>query len=251
MCFNKSLLPSNVNSIVFSVGTTTGQKVGRFLIGTSFVFLYLDSFLLFQLRKLVDVITAHAKRSYHLGFGKTVPNRSVISKSNTLRDYRIFEEFAFYLVGQAQKRRITKEFELHGRFYAVDSTTIDLCLSIFRWAEFRSTKSGIRVHTQIDIATEIPVFYRITTAKIHDVNFMDCIQYEKLACYVFDRGYFDLSRLYAIEQVGAFFIIREKFHPDYEIEEGEDLLEGEDNVLRDQTVRFTGKRNKKNYPITI
>lgn len=204
-----------------------------------------------SLRELVDVITAHAKRSYHLGFGKTVPNRSVISKSNTLRDYRIFEEFAFYLVGQAQKRRITKEFELHGRFYAVDSTTIDLCLSIFRWAEFRSTKSGIRVHTQIDIATEIPVFYRITTAKIHDVNFMDCIQYEKLACYVFDRGYFDLSRLYAIEQAGAFFIIREKFHPDYEIEEGEDLLEGEDNVLRDQTVRFTGKRNKKNYPITI
>ncbi|MBQ0071463.1 MAG: IS4 family transposase, partial [Spirochaetales bacterium] len=111
-----------------------------------------------------------AKRSYHLGFGKTPPNRSILSKSNTLRDYRIFEEFAFYMVGQAQRRRITKEFELHGRFYAVDSTTIDLCLSVFRWAEFRTTKSGIRIHTQIDIATEIPVFYRITTAKIHDVN---------------------------------------------------------------------------------
>lgn len=203
-----------------------------------------------SLRELVDIITAHAKRSYHLGFGSTLPNRNVISKSNTLRDYRIFEEFAFYMVGQAQKRRITKEFELHGRFYAVDSTTIDLCLSVFRWAEFRSTKSGIRVHTQIDIATEIPVFYRITTAKIHDVNSMDWIDYEPLACYVFDRGYFDLARLFVIEQAHAFFIIREKFNPDYVVEEGEDLLE-EGNVLRDQTVRFTGKRNKENYPIPI
>ena len=74
------------------------------------------------------------------------------------------------------------------------------------------------------------------------------VDYERLACYVFDRGYFDLARLFAIEQAGAFFIIREKFHPDYEIEDGEDILEGEDDVLRDQTVRFTGKRNKGNYP---
>lgn len=155
------------------------------------------------------------------------------------------------MVGQAQKRRITKEFELRGRFYAVDSTIIDLCLSVFRWAAFRTTKSGIRIHTQIDIATEIPVFYRITNANIHDVNSMDWIEYEKLACYVFDRGYFDLARLFAIEKAGAFFIIREKFRPDYEIEEGEDLLDGEDNVLRDQTVRFSSKRNKSNYPTPV
>jgi len=155
------------------------------------------------------------------------------------------------MVGQAQKRRITKEFELRGRFYAVDSTIIDLCLSVFRWAAFRTTKSGIRIHTQIDIATEIPAFYRITNANIHDVNSMDWIEYEKLACYVFDRGYFDLARLFAIEKAGAFFIIREKFRPDYEIEEGEDLLDGEDNVLRDQTVRFSSKRNKSNYPTPV
>lgn len=155
------------------------------------------------------------------------------------------------MIGQAQKRRITKEFELRGRFYAVDSTIIDLCLSVFRWAAFRTTKSGIRIHTQIDIATEIPVFYRITNANIHDVNSMDWIEYEKLACYVFDRGYFNLARLFAIEKAGAFFIIREKFRPDYEIEEGEDLLDGEDNVLRDQTVRFSSKRNKSNYPTPV
>ena len=92
-------------------------------------------------------------------------NRQMLSKANTLRDHRIFEEFAFYMVSIAQARRITKEFELHGRFYAIDSTTIDLCMSVFGWAEFRSTKSDIRIHTQVDIITEIPVFYRITNAK--------------------------------------------------------------------------------------
>jgi hypothetical protein len=77
------------------------------------------------------------------------------------------------MINIAQGKRITKDFELHGRFYAVDSTTIDLCMSMFNWAHFRSTKSGIKVHTQIDIATEIPVFYRITNAKLHDSHFMD------------------------------------------------------------------------------
>jgi transposase len=124
-------------------------------------------------------------------------------------------------------------------------------MSVFRWAKFRSTKSGIKIHTQIDIATEIPVFYRISHANMHDIKSMDWFIYERNACYVFDRGYFDLSLLYAIEQAGAFFIIREKFRPDYEIIEGEDMLEGQDNVLRDQTIRFTGKRNSGNYPVPL
>ena len=203
------------------------------------------------LRELTDITIAHGKKSKHLGFGHKPINRQLLSKASLLRDHRIFEEFAFYMVAIAQSKRITKEFELHGRFYAVDSTIIDLCMSVFKWAEFRTTKSGIRIHTQIDIATEIPVFYRITNAKVHDVNSMDWLTYEPLACYVFDRGYFDLARLFSIEQSGAFFIIREKFRPDYSIEAGEDWLEGEDNVLRDQTVRLTGKRNKENYPVAI
>ena len=204
-----------------------------------------------SLRKLTDITIAHGKKSFFLGFGNIPVNRQALSKANTIRDHRIFEEFAFHMVTQAQRRRITKEFELHGRFYAVDSTTIDLCMSVFKWAKFRSTKSGIRLHTQIDIATEIPVFYRITTAKVHDVNSMDWLVYEPLACYVFDRGYFDLARLFVIGQSGAFFIIREKFNPDYEVEDGEDILDGQDNIIRDQTVRFTGKRNKGNYPVPI
>ena len=204
-----------------------------------------------SLRELTDMTTAHAKKSKHLGFGHQPVNRQMLSKANALRDHRIFEEFAFYMVSIAQAKRITKKFELHGRFYAIDSTTIDLCMSVFRWAEFRSTKSGIRIHTQIDIVTEIPVFYRITNAKVHDVNSMDWFTYEPLACYVFDRGYFDLARLYRISVFGAFFIIREKGKPAYEIVDGESILDGADNVLKDQTIRFTKKGNQEKYPGVI
>ena len=204
-----------------------------------------------SLRELTDLTIAHGRKSKHLGFGSQPVNRQILSRANSLRDHRIFEEFAFYMVSIAQSKRITKEFELHGRFYAIDSTTIDLCMAVFRWAEFRSTKSGIRIHTQIDIVTEIPVFYRITNARVHDVNSMDWFTYEPLACYVFDRGYFDLARLYSIHVFGAFFIIREKGKPDYEIVDGESILDGTDNVLKDQTIRFTKNANKEKYPGVI
>ena len=200
------------------------------------------------LRELTDITTAHGKKSKHLGFGDQPVNRQMLSKANLLRDHHIFEEFAFHMVAIAQSKRVTREFELHGRFYAIDSTAIDLCMSVFRWAEFRSTKSGIKIHTQIDITTEIPVFYRITNAKVHDVNSMDWFTYEELACYVFDRGYFDLARLYQIHVFGAFFIIREKGKPAYEIVDGESILDGTDNVLKDQSVRFTKKENQEKYP---
>ena len=204
-----------------------------------------------SLRELTDLTIAHVRKSKHLGFGNQPVNRQILSRANSLRDHRIFEEFSFYMVSIAQSKRITKEFELHGRFYAIDSTTIDLCMAVFRWAEFRSTKSGIRIHTQIDIVTEIPVFYRITNAKVHDVNSMDWFTYEPLACYVFDRGYFDLARLYRIHVFGAFFVIREKGKPEYEIVDGESILDGTDNVLKDQTIRFTKNANKEKYPGVI
>jgi len=204
-----------------------------------------------SLRELTDITSANNKKSPFLGFGNTAVTRQMLSRANSVRDYRIFEEYAFFMVGIAQQLRITKEFELHGRFYAVDSTTIDLCMSVFNWAKFRSTKSGVKIHTQIDIVTEIPVFFRITNAIVHDINAMDWLRYEPNACYVFDRGYFDLSRLYIIHISMAFFIIREKFSPKYEIVDGEDILDGADGVFFDQTIRFTSKRNKENYPGVI
>ena len=204
-----------------------------------------------SLRELTDITTAHARKSFHLGFGRTPINRTQLSKVNQLRDYRIFEEFAYHMVKLTQKKCIDIEFELYGKYYAFDSTTIDLCMSLFEWARFRSTKSGIKVHTQIDIVTQIPVSFNITEAAIHDVNAMDWINYEPFACYIFDRGYWDLERLYRIELINSFFVIREKRNPKFEVVAGEDLLEGTDNVLRDQTVRFTTKGNAENYPSEI
>ena len=203
------------------------------------------------LRELTDITTAHAKRSNQLGFGNSAVVRNTLSKANMLREPQIFEEFAFYMVSLAQQRRIAKEFELHGRFYAIDSTTIDLCMSVFRRALFRSTKSGVKIHTQIDIITEIPVLYRITNANVSDYKAMDWIDYESNSCYIFDRGYFDLARLFRVHLCGAFFVIREKGRPKFEIIDGEDILDGADGVLLDQTVRFTGKRNAGNYPAKL
>ena len=204
-----------------------------------------------SLRELTDITTAHAKKSFHLGFGRIPVTRSVLSKANALRDYHVFEMFAYHMVEIAQGKRIDKEFDLYGRFYAFDSTTIDLCMSLFRWAKFRSTKSGIKMHTMLDVVTDIPAMFAITEAAVNDVNAMDWIAYEPMACFIFDRGYWDLKRLFHIEEVGAFFVIREKSRPSFEVVEGEDLLDGKDGVLRDQTIRFIGKRNKNNYPTVI
>lgn len=204
-----------------------------------------------SLRELADITTAHFKKSFHLGFGRVAINRSVLSKANTLRDYHVFEAFAYPMVEIAQGKRIDKAFDLSGRYYAFDSTTIDLCLSLFDWAKFKSTKSGIKMHTMLDVVTDIPAMFTITEAAVSDVRAMDWITYEPLACYIFDRGYWDLARLFNIETVGAFFVIREKSRPAYEVVEGFDLLDGKDGVLRDQTIRFTGKRNNNNYPTVI
>lgn len=155
------------------------------------------------------------------------------------------------MIDMAQTCRVDREFCINGKFYAFDSSTIDLCMSIYGWARFRSTKSGIKLHTQLDIVTQIPTMVYITEASTHDVNALDVIEYEPLAGYILDRGYWDLNRLYHIEQVKSFFVIREKHRPKYIVESGEDLLDDGTNIIRDQTVRFTGKRNASNYPAAI
>jgi hypothetical protein len=201
-----------------------------------------------SLRELVCIIAAHEPKSYHLGFGKTAITRSNLSKANANRDHKIFEGFAYKMISIAQSKRIKKEFEIAGRFYAFDSTTIDLCLSLFWWANFRKAKGGIKVHTLYDVVTQIPTFLHITEAKVHDMNAMDEIPYEPNAYYIFDRGYFDLARLFTINIIGSNFIIRERGQLQYEIIDGEDLLESPDNILFDQTIRLTGQQTRKKYP---
>ena len=204
-----------------------------------------------SLRELTGLTTAHGSKSFHLGFGRLPVNKSTLSKANQLRDCRLFERFAYYMVNLAQDSRIDREFVLHGKYYAFDSSTISLCLKLFDWAKFRSTRSGIKMHTQYDIVTDIPVAFNITNAEVHDVNVMDEIEYEPRACYIFDKGYWDLGRLFRINLLNSFFVIREKSRPKYEVIAGEDTLEGPDNVLRDQTVRFTTKGNHAHYPSEI
>jgi hypothetical protein len=204
-----------------------------------------------SLRELVCVITAHSPKSYHLGFGKSLITRSNLAKANANRDCMIFEEFAYKMISIAQGKRITKEFEISGRFYAFDSTTIDLCLNLFWWASFRKAKGGIKVHTLYDVVTQIPAFLHITEAKVNDMNAMDEIPYEPNAYYIFDRGYFDLARLFTINLIGSNFIIRERGHLQYEIVEGEDLLENHDNILYDQIIRLTGQQTRKKYPALL
>jgi len=204
-----------------------------------------------SLRELVCIVSAHAPKSYHLGFGKSVITRSNLAKANANRECKIFEEFAYKMIAIAQSKRITREFEIAGRFYAFDSTTIDLCLNLFWWASFRKTKGGIKVHTLYDVVTQIPTFLHITKAKVNDMKAMDEIPYEPNAYYIFDRGYFDLARLFTINLIGSNFIIRERGQLQYEIIEGENLLEESDNILYDQTIRLTGLQTRKKYPALL
>ena len=201
-----------------------------------------------SLRELTSILGAHSRKSYHLGFGKSKITRSNLSKANENRDYHIFEKFAYKMIDIAQRKRLTREFEIEGRFYAFDSTTIDLCLSLFWWAKFRKTKSGIKMHTLFDVATQIPAFIHITEAKVHDTNAMDEIPYEPNAYYIFDRGYFDLARLFHIDIIRSNFVIRERGKLQYEIIQGDELLEGPDNILFDQVIRLIGPQTKYKYP---
>ena len=204
-----------------------------------------------SLRELICVTAAHSKKSFHLGFGPGPIARSTLEYANAHRNYKIFEEFAYLMIDLAQSKRIDREFVLNGKFYAFDSTTIDLCLSLYEWARFRKTKGGIKVHTLYDVVTQIPVYIHITEAKVHDVNAMDEIPYEPYAFYIFDKGYYDLARLYTISTIGSYFIIRQKSRLNYEVVDGEELLNGEDNVLLDQTIRLTGYQTKKKYPAEL
>ncbi len=162
-----------------------------------------------SLRDLIVAIDAHSRKRYHLGFGKSV-TRSNLSKANENRNSKIFEEFAYHLIDIAQNKLKNDDFEIKGKVYAFDSTTIDLCLNVFWWAKFRKAKGGIKMHTLFDVTTQIPAFIHITAATVNDVNAMDLIPYESDAYYIFDRGYVDYSRLYRITLLSAYFVVRAK-----------------------------------------
>ena len=201
-----------------------------------------------SLRDLIIALEAHQGKTYHLGLGKNV-TRSNLSKANQNRDYRIFESFAYYMVEQAQKKCKTSIFNLGGNVYAFDSTTIDLCLVVFWWAKFRKKKGGIKIHTLYDVETQIPAFFHITTASVHDSKAMNEIPYEIGAYYIFDRGYNCFKNLFRIETLESYFVVRAKSNLQFKAINWKRRLPR--NILSDAIGELTIYKSSKDYPSHI
>lgn len=201
-----------------------------------------------SLRDLIVALEAHHSKSYHLGLGKNV-SKSSLARANGERDYRIFEEYAYYLVNKARQKRVSDIFKLGGNVYAFDSTTIDLCLSVFWWAKFCKKKGGIKVHTLYDVETQIPTFFHITQASVHDSKAMKEIPYESGSYYIFDRAYNSFKMLYKIHQIEAFFVVRAKKNLQYKSIRWKRRLPK--NVLSDMTIELTGFYPSQYYPGTL
>ena len=201
-----------------------------------------------SMRDLMLSLEAHQPKYYHLGFGSTVTRRN-LGKSNERRNFKIFEEFAYILIEEARKScyRTDFEIEVEGNVYALDSTTIDLCLSIFWWAEFRKHKGGIKLHTVFDVKTSIPSFLYITNAKVHDVNILDIIPYEIGSFYVVDKGYIDFLRLHKIHTQGSFFVTRAKDNIRFK-RMYSSKVDKTTGVLSDQIGKLETYKSKKEYP---
>lgn len=201
-----------------------------------------------SLRDLVLATQAHANKAFRLGFGKAV-TKSNLSKANNNRDYRIFAEFAYRVMSEARQCRATEIFKLGGKVYAFNSSTIDLCLSVFGWALFRKRKGGIKLHTLYDIETQIPTFFHITPARIHDTRAMDAIPYEENSFYIFDRAYNDFGRLFTINGVGAYFVVRGKKNNDFKPMRWKRRLPA--GVLSDAIGYMAGQLTMSKYPEKI
>jgi hypothetical protein len=201
-----------------------------------------------SMRDLMLSIEAHQPKFYHLGFGQTVTRRN-LGKANEKRSYKIFEEFAYVLIDEARRSCYKNDFEVEvdGKVYALDSTTIDLCLSVFWWAEFRKHKGGIKLHTLYDIKTSIPSFLYISTASVHDVNILDLLPYEAGSFYVVDKGYTDFCRLFKIHTHGSFFVTRAKDNLRFKrmYSKSVDKATG---VQSDQIGKLEGFYSSKDYP---
>jgi hypothetical protein len=201
-----------------------------------------------SLRDIEACLCAQPSKLYHLGIRGKV-SRSALADANEARDWRIYYEFAQALIAIA-RRLYAKHplgIDLHETVYALDSTTIDLCLSLFPWAEFRSTETAVKLHTLLDLRGAIPTFIHISDGKLHDVNVLDLLIPEPGAYYVMDRGYLDFERLYALHQAGSFFVTRAKSNSKFKrvLSQLGDRTTG---VICDQLVEFSVFYSQQGYP---
>jgi len=201
-----------------------------------------------SLRDIETCLRAMQGKLYHMGI-KSKVSKSTLAYANEKRDWHIYADFAQILIAQARELYATEDFEkeLNETVYALDSTTIDLCLSLFPWAKFRKHKGGIKLHTLLDVQTSIPTFIYMTPAVIHDVNILDILIPEAGAFYVMDRGYVDFARLYSLHLNNSFFVTRAKsnfkFNRIYS-----HTVDRTTGVICDQTINLTGFYQSKDYP---
>ena len=201
-----------------------------------------------SLRDIEACLRAQQMKRYHMGIRSDV-SRSTLAYANETRDWKIYADFAQVLIGIARSLYEKDDFgvELKETVYALDSTTIDLCLSVFPWAHFRRTKAAVKLHTLLDLRGNIPTFIRISDGKMHDVNVLDEILPEAGSFYVMDRGYLDFERLYVLAQALAFFVTRSKSNMGFRRFYSHPV-EKETGVQSDQTIVLTGFYSSKDYP---
>jgi len=202
-----------------------------------------------SLRDVVICLKAQQSKAYHSGIQIKVV-LSTLSRANEKRDWRIYADFAQYLIKEARVLYLDdKEFklELDNTIYALDATTIDLCLSVFKWAKFRKHKAAIKLHTLLDLKGSIPSFIWITEGLVHDVNVLDILEFEAGAFYIMDRGYVDYERLYKIKQASAFFVVRAKNNLKFK-RLYSNKVDRTTGIICDQIIRLTIYLSAKAYP---
>ena len=201
-----------------------------------------------SLRDIEICLRAMNPKLYHVGIRGKV-SRSTLADANEKRDWRIYADFAHVLIGMARELYADEPFkpQITQAAYALDSTTIDLCLSLFPWASFRQHKGAIKLHTQMDLRGSIPCVIRITHGKIHDVTFLDQLVLEPAAFYIMDRGYIDFARLHRFTQHAAFFVTRAKSNLDY-IRRSSHSVDPGTGLRSDQTILLRGPKTSQFYP---
>ena len=206
-----------------------------------------------SLRDIEVNLRAQAKRLYHMGFRCQTISRNTLSNANATRPWQIYADFAQHLIGMARPLYAQEPLgiDLDATVYAFDASTIDLCLSVYPWAPFRSTKAAVKLHTLLDLRGAIPSFIRITDGKTHEVNVLDELILEAGAFYLLDRGYLDFARLFAIHQAQAFFVIRAKSNTKFKRRYSHAVDRVNTSVLCDQTGVLTLFYSSKDYPATL
>jgi transposase len=220
-------------------------------------FSYLDQFLCMtfaqltyreSLRDIEACLRAHKAKLYHLGIRGGIA-RSTLADANENRDWRVFQDFALHLIKITRVLYADDRFgvDLDNTVYALDTTTIDLCLQVFPWAKFRANKGAVKLHTLLDLRGNIPTFIHITNGKVHEVNVLDVMVFEAGSFYIMDRGFLDFARLYKLHQAQAFFVIRAKSNLKCRrvVSERVDKTTG---IRCDQRIRLTGHLAASHYP---